>query len=438
MDETDYEEPQCTSATNGTNANLMIAGQILSPMHQITKIVGARHEIFFALSQTIQLSDLIFLSILGWFLVPVVQFFYELYLLRVEEKDNDIVSSTRSGSSNSVSNDDEEPKEPFFRSTTYHLCNVVSQLAKLGLLVYLMDCLVVVLDEANKQVSLNEMEISRKCAKIIYTTWAAIRLMSFKRYLLSVAANRATKKLGKLTVYDRIMDILILFSLTVTVLDVLRIDIGPGLTSLFAFGGVGTLVISLACQNMATQLVSGVAVSTSENFYVGDSVRLGDDTCGVIEKLGWFYTDIRGYDEYITRIPNQEFANRRICNISRMKKCQIKRSFRFRHQDLKKITPVCQQIKDNLKEEIEELISDGSRPFRVTLREVHEDHLLVVMDTHYNLPPFGDTYFNTLHKILNIVCLALRDNDVTLACKTYLVAPQSNDSKENNANPWFK
>ena len=102
------------------------------------------------------------------------------------------------------------------------------------------------------------------------------------------------KKLGKVGVYDRILDILILFCLTVAVLDVLKLDAGPGLSSLFAFGGVGTLVLSLASKDLAAQLVSGLAVSASENFYVGDNVRLGSDTCGVIETILWLYTDLRG------------------------------------------------------------------------------------------------------------------------------------------------
>jgi small-conductance mechanosensitive channel len=210
---------------------------------------------------------------LGWFTVPLVRLIYKVYFKMGKEDESD----------------------PFDSSHAFFLASFASQMAQLACLVYIIDCSVIVFDVANPNVHLREFEISRKFSKIIYTSWAAFRLMKFKRYLLSLAVQKKSKKLGKVGVYDRILDILILFSLATAMLGILEIDIGPGLVSLFAFGGVGTLVISLACKDFASQLVCGVVVSTSENFYVGDNIRVGNDkTCGIIDNIGWLYTDVRG------------------------------------------------------------------------------------------------------------------------------------------------
>jgi small-conductance mechanosensitive channel len=57
--------------------------------------------------------------------------------------------------------------------------------------------------------------------------------------------------------------------------DALGLEMGRGINSLFAFGGIGTLVFSLASKDIASQLVSGLVISTSDRFYEGESIHLG-------------------------------------------------------------------------------------------------------------------------------------------------------------------
>ena len=124
---------------------------------------------------------------------------------------------------------------------------------------------------------------------------------------------------------------------------------------------------------------------------------------------------IIGYDEKVTRIPNEQLANRRISNTSRVNKCQVLEKLKLRHADLDKITPVCNDILENIKKECPELISDGSRPFRATLREIHSDHLLVVVDAHFNIPCIGQKFWTNKDKVLQIICQVLRKHEIALA-----------------------
>lgn len=60
-------------------------------------------------------------------------------------------------------------------------------------------------------------------------------------------------------------------------------------------GGLGAVVLTLATQNLAQELVGGLAMKIQSDVAVGDEVKLGDGTGGIIHHLGWVSSSIRGY-----------------------------------------------------------------------------------------------------------------------------------------------
>lgn len=60
-------------------------------------------------------------------------------------------------------------------------------------------------------------------------------------------------------------------------------------------GGLGAVVLTLATQNLAQELVGGLAIKIQSDVAVGDEVKLGDGTGGIIHHLGWVSSSIRGY-----------------------------------------------------------------------------------------------------------------------------------------------
>jgi hypothetical protein len=100
----------------------------------------------------------------------------------------------------------------------------------------------------------------------------------------------------------------------------------------------------------------------------------------------------------------------------------------FRHSDLEKVIPVCKGILEAIEREVPELITEG-RPFRATLREITRDHLLVVVDTHYELPCTGNRYWNNRDKVLQIICRVLKENDVALAMPRYTIIQEGESPK---------
>lgn len=290
-------------SNNNEEGHLLLAGQIISRLARFSEIVSRRREILASLVNTIEMGDLIVLVALGWFTIPVVRVVYTFYHAQSSEKKGAVpLKKVAKGQrlteeddhDHSVNTPRQENADLFFSSTPFYIANLATEVFQRACLVYFIDCLVIVADIIDPRLDIAHHELSLKFAKILYSIWAATRLMAFKRYFLCMAAKRPETKLGKVGLYDRILDILILFCLILAILDILNVEVGPGLASLFAFGGVGTLVLTLASKDLAHQLVCGVVVSTSENFYVGDHIRLGNETRGAIDYIGWLYTDVRG------------------------------------------------------------------------------------------------------------------------------------------------
>ncbi len=92
-------------------------------------------------------------------------------------------------------------------------------------------------------------------------------------------------------------------------------SLGIDVTSLVAVLSVVSLAISLAVQNVLTNLVGGVTLLTSHPFRVGDCVLIGSDS-GEVKEIGLHYTKITTFNGELVYIPNSEVVSSRICNYS--------------------------------------------------------------------------------------------------------------------------
>lgn len=90
------------------------------------------------------------------------------------------------------------------------------------------------------------------------------------------ALNKAPKNCDKLKMVNRILDGVMLAVLLVKILDYLSVETGFALTSIAAVGTTGGLIVSLASQEIAKGILSGVEMASSDRFYEGDEVHFGD------------------------------------------------------------------------------------------------------------------------------------------------------------------
>jgi len=81
------------------------------------------------------------------------------------------------------------------------------------------------------------------------------------------------------------------------VLDILSVHTGLAVQSIFAVGGAGSLIVSLGSQNVASQIVNGLAIASTGKFYEGEKIMLivdGKKLVGTVEKMNIMASDIRG------------------------------------------------------------------------------------------------------------------------------------------------
>jgi len=67
--------------------------------------------------------------------------------------------------------------------------------------------------------------------------------------------------------------------------DVLKVKSGVTLRSLFAVGGAGTVFLSLAVKDIASEVVSGLALQASDKVYEGEKVMFGNGLKGTVDQI---------------------------------------------------------------------------------------------------------------------------------------------------------
>jgi small-conductance mechanosensitive channel len=102
----------------------------------------------------------------------------------------------------------------------------------------------------------------------------------------------------------------------------------------------------------------------------------------------------------------------RVKNISRIEKCRIQQTLRFKYDDVDKLPKVLDDILEEIKASCPDLITDGSRPLRAVWTEYREDHLRVVVTTNHNCKPIGQKFWETTQEVLMAINRAVKKNDV--------------------------
>lgn len=336
------------------------------------------------------IGDLLLLTALGYVTVPLTKF------LRGIGKPDESESS-------------------WLRSPSFRIARAFSQLSTIGGIVYLVDWVAVALKEIGFNFPL-KMNLPTVVAQCGLAMWLAVNISAAKQALLCrVLKVRSPEDLGRASIYDRLGDGMIYFTAILVILDILCVETGRAMGSVFALGSIGTLVISLASKDLVADFISGLALSAADKFHEGEEVRIGTEYIGIVQRVGWMNTDIRGYDEIVSRIPNSQVANQKVQNISRIARSQVKQWIYFDFKDIDKIPAVIQDIKVEIAKSCPKLVVDGSRPFWCHWREFKQEKLEVVVDTHFTIRHGNTEYFDTKQKVLEAIARAAKKNDIRFA-----------------------
>jgi len=114
--------------------------------------------------------------------------------------------------------------------------------------------------------------------------------------------------------------------------------LGADLVPLLAGLGIGGLAVALAAQSSIANFIGGLILLSNKPVRVGDFCRYGEDPSadwlriGTIEEINWISTRIRGIDRTVTTIPNAEFANMHIVNLSRRDQRLMRTTLQLRYE----------------------------------------------------------------------------------------------------------
>ena len=108
------------------------------------------------------------------------------------------------------------------------------------------------------------------------------------------------------------LKILIFILGAAAVLELWGIKIGAIIAGLGLFG----VAVALGAQDLFKNLISGILVLVEKRFRMGDWIRVDGIIEGVVEKIGFRSTVIRKFDKSLAIIPNFQFAENAVINVS--------------------------------------------------------------------------------------------------------------------------
>jgi MscS family membrane protein len=115
-------------------------------------------------------------------------------------------------------------------------------------------------------------------------------------------------------------------------------DLGVPLYGLVAGAGVGGLAIALAARSTLENFMGTLNLFADRPVKVGDFCRYGADPSpgylriGTVEEIGLRSTRIRGIDRTLTTIPNAEFSNLHIVNLTQRDRMLLHKTFGLRYE----------------------------------------------------------------------------------------------------------
>jgi len=140
--------------------------------------------------------------------------------------------------------------------------------------------------------------------------WLIHQFIQPVSYLLGGLEKLLTKELIGWIV--KAFKILIIILGAAAVLELWGIKIGPIIAGLGLFG----VAVALGAQDLFKNLISGILVLVEKRFKVGDWIVVENIIEGIVERIGFRSTVVRKFDKSIAIIPNFQFAENAVINIS--------------------------------------------------------------------------------------------------------------------------
>ena len=105
-------------------------------------------------------------------------------------------------------------------------------------------------------------------------------------------------------------------------------DLGYDLSGLITGLGLSSVVIALAAQELAENLLSGFAIITDKPFEIGDYIQVGNHA-GTVEEIKFRSTKIRTAENAVVTIQNSKIVSESVVNVSKIDKRRVDLNLRL-------------------------------------------------------------------------------------------------------------
>ena len=140
--------------------------------------------------------------------------------------------------------------------------------------------------------------------------WIIHQIIEPISYILSGLGKILTRELIGWIIKS--LKVLIFILGAAAVLELWGIKIGPIIAGLGLFG----VAVALGAQDLFKNLISGILVLVEKRFKMGDWILVEGIIEGIVEKIGFRSTTIRKFDKSLAIIPNFQFAENAVINVS--------------------------------------------------------------------------------------------------------------------------
>ena len=178
----------------------------------------------------------------------------------------------------------------------------------------------------------------------IFIFWVMHQVIEPISYVLSGLNKILTRELIGWIIKS--LKILIFILGVAAVLELWGIKIGPIIAGLGLFG----VAVALGAQDLFKNLISGILVLVEKRFKIGDWILVEDIIEGIVEKIGFRSTVIRKFDKSIAIIPNFQFAENAVINISQTTNWIISWTINLQYDTtVEQLKSIRNQIEDYIK-----------------------------------------------------------------------------------------
>ncbi len=187
-------------------------------------------------------------------------------------------------------------------------------------------------------------------------------------------------------------------------------DLGYDLSGLITGLGLSSVVIALAAQELAENLLSGLAIVTDKPFEIGDYIQVGSNA-GTVEEIKFRSTKIRTAENAIVTIQNSKIVSESVVNVSKIDKRRIDLSLRLPlDTTVSQISELIESTKLVLYSNTEVI----SNSLQVNVGEITEDAIKISIYFFVNIIEFTEFLKFKTKANLSIIKL-LEDKNVKLS-----------------------